>query len=289
MAKLDSTLDRMLRLAVPAVALVAAGFAVVALLDRMALDGKAAERRSLVARADQLTASALMPGSALSCLDSGAGDATETACEAQVFASAASTAAAVAYVGARLTLLTDAKALDPASADFAGARRALELDRYGIVAYVLASRDGCTVERCATFSLFADTGAIRSNMKAQVFDQYVSRHASAWNAPAPAPEPPPAAVSATPPVATPDVKSAAAEPAGGPSVAHPMSSKYTLPSAASIPAVSIMNAEPALPKAAAEAQAAQSKADARADDDVPMPPKRPQAQGALAAPPASVR
>ena len=297
MAKLDGALDMMLRLAVPAVALVAVGFAVVAVLDRMTLDGKAAERRALVARSDQFTASALMPGSALSCLDSGAGDAAETACEAAVFASASSTATAVSYVGARLTLLAEAKALDPASDSFAGTRRALELDRYGIAAYVLASRDGCTAERCASFVLFADTGALKSNMKAQVFDQYVSRHASAWNAPAPSPEPPPAAVSAAPQAATPEVKSAAVEPAGGLSVAHPLSSKYTLPSAASIPAVSIMNAEPALPKAAAEALAAQTRADvkseakpeSRADDDVPMPPKRPQGQGAVAAPPASVR
>jgi hypothetical protein len=236
-----------------------------------------------------------MPGSALSCLDSRAGDAAETACEAAVFASASSTATAVAYVGARLTLLAEAKALDPASDSFAGARRALELDRYGIAAYVLASRDGCTAERCANFVLFADTGALKSNMKAQVFDQYVSRHASAWNAPLP--EPPPAAVSAAPPAATPEVKSAAVEPPGGLSVAHPLSSKYTLPSAASIPAVSIMNAEPALPKAAAESLAAQTRADvkpeakpeSRPDDDVPMPPKRPQGQGAVAAPPASVR
>ena len=64
-------------------------------------------------------------------------------------------------------------------------------------------------------------------------------------------------------------------------VAHPVSSKYTLPSAASIPAVSIMNAEPPLPKGAAEAQAAAApKADAAPGDDVPMPPKRPQASSA---------
>jgi hypothetical protein len=161
---------------------------------------------------------------------------------------------------------------------FAAPRRAIELDRYGIAAHVLASRDLCTAERCGAFALLADTNVLKSNMKAQAFDQYVSRHTAAWNAPvaAPAPAPAPAAVSA----AEPPVK-AAAEP-----VAHPLSSKYTLPSSASIPAVSIMNAEPPLPKAAADALAAQSKADARPDaqpdarpdNAVPMPPKRPQAQ-----------
>ncbi len=296
MALGGGTLERMLRVAVPMVLVVELAIGVVAVLDRQSSDTKAGERRSLVARSDQLTASALLPGSALSCLDSGAGDATETACEVQVFASASSTAAAVAYVGARLTLLAEAKALDPASDRFAGARRALELDRYGVAAYVLTARDGCTAERCASFVLFADTGALKSNMKAQVFDQYVSRHAAAWNAPSPSPDPPPAAVSVAPP-ATPEVKAASVEPAGGVSVARPLSSKYSLPSAASIPAVSIMNAEPALPKAAAEALAAQTKADMKpeakpesaAGDDVPMPPRRPQSPREQAAPASTVR
>jgi hypothetical protein len=268
---IDVLLNRLLRLLVPAVAFVAAGLAVV---DRLAQDNSAAERRELIARGDRLTALALTPGSALACLDSGAGETAETACEAAVFASPQSTAAAVAYVGARLRLLADAKALEPLGDSFAATRRAIELDRYGIAAHVLASRDLCTAERCGAFALLADTNALKSNMKAQAFDQYVSRHTAAWNAPAPTPAP--AAVSA----AEPPVK-AAVEP-----VAHPLSSKYTLPSSASIPAVSIMNAEPPLPKAAADALAAQSKADARPDaqpdarpdNAVPMPPKRPQAQ-----------
>jgi len=55
-----------------------------------------------------------------------------------------------------------------------------------------------------------------------------------------------------------------------------VSGKYDFPSAASIPPVSIMNAEPAVPKAAAEAQAAEPKAEA--GTAVPVPQKRPQAQ-----------
>ena len=278
MAKLDGALDRLLRLLLPAAALVGAALAVVAVVDRLAQDNSAAERRELIARGDRLTALALTPGSALACLDSGTGETAETACEAAVFASPQSTAAAVAYVGARLRLLADAKALEPASDSFAATRRAIELDRYGIAAHVLASRDLCTAERCGAFALLADTNALKSNMKAQAFDQYVSRHTAAWNAPAPTPAP--AAVSAAAPAEPANPVKAAAEP-----VAHPLSSKYTLPSSASIPAVSIMNAEPPLPKAAADALAAQSKADARPDaqpdakpdNAVPMPPKRPQA------------
>jgi hypothetical protein len=278
MAKLDGTLDSLLRLLVPAVAFVAAAVAVVAVVDRLAQDNNAAERRELIARGDRLTALALTPGSALACLDSGSGETAETACEAAVFARPQSTAAAVAYVGAHLRLLADAKAFDPASDSFAATRRAIELDRYGIAAHVLASRDLCTPERCGAFALLADTNALKSNMKAQAFDQYVSRHTAAWTTPVPAAADTAAGCGAAAPgePANP-VKSAAEPPAkpAGEQVAHPLSSKYTLPSAASIPAVSIMNAEPPLPKAAARPDA---QPDARPDNAVPMPPKRPQAQ-----------
>jgi hypothetical protein len=186
--------------------------------------------------------------------------------------------------------LNEAADAQPAALkSLAASRRAVELDRYGIAAHVLASRDGCTAERCAAFAWLLDAAAIKANMKAQAFDQYVSRHAAVWNAQPPAGVP--AAVSAAPSAAEPVRSAAVTAPE---QVAHPVSSKYDLPSAASIPPVSIMNAEPPLAKAAAEAQAqaAQPKAAAKTDDDVPMPPKRPQApaaQGALAAPAATVR
>ena len=141
------------------------------------LDQRAADRRALSQRTELLNASALAPGSALACLSGGAGEAAETACEASVFASPQSTAAAVAYVGARLTLLADAQARVPAlAAMFAASRRAIELDRFGIAAHVLARRDGCTAAQCAAFAWLGDTSVLKANMKAQVFDQYVSRH-----------------------------------------------------------------------------------------------------------------
>jgi hypothetical protein len=284
---IDRTPNGLLRLLLPAAALAAAVLAVFAVLDRMELDQRAADRRALNERSEVLNASALTPGSALACLSGGAGEATETACEASVFASPQSTAAAVAYVGARLTLLADAQArVKDAAAMFAASRRAIELDRFGIAAHVLARRDGCTAAQCAAFAWLGDTSVLKANMKAQVFDQYVSRHSPAWNAPAavtpaapalsqaqPAPETQAAAV-APPTVAAPAPKPG--EPAG-----HPVSDKYDFPSAASIPPVSIMNAEPALPKAASEAQAAQPNgAEAKPSDGktVPVPQKRPQAQ-----------
>lgn len=288
MANLDGTLNGLIKLALAAAVAAGVALSVFVVVNQMTFDRDAADRRAIVQRNTELTRGAVAPGSALSCLDAGAGDTVESACEARVFADPQSTAAAVAYVGARLALLTEAADSQPAALKaLAASRRAIELDRYGIAAHVLAGRDGCTAERCPAFAMLSDTSAVKANMKAQAFDQYVSRHATAWNAPAP--EPAPAAVSAAPQPAAP-VRSAAI---AGPPVAQPMSDKYTLPSAASIPPVSIMNAEPALPKQAAEAQAqspaAAFKGEIKPEDDVPMPPKRPQAQGALAAPPPAVR
>jgi hypothetical protein len=157
-----------------------------------------------------------------------------------------------------------------------GTRRAVELDRYGFAAHVLATREGCTAEQCAAFAWLHDTAAIKANLKAQVYDQYVSRYAAAWGK-EPDKQVPVANSAAPAPVA------AAPEAPTG----VPVSSKYDFPSSASIPPVSIMNAEPPLPKAAAPktdaAKADTGKTDTNKPDgeaDVPVPPKRPQAQAA---------
>jgi hypothetical protein len=307
----ELVLNRAVRLIVPAAAVAAAALAVFAIVERLALDQRAAERSALYQRSVTLTATALAPGSPLSCLDAGAGETTEAACEAAIFGSPQSTAAAVAYVGARLTLIADAQRFASAEAagatdGFAAARRALELDRFGITAHVLKVRYGCTPERCAAFSILTDATAIKANMKAWAFDQYVSRHAAAWSAPVPVPAP--AAVSQAP-AATPaqsvsagaaSEHTASVEPHAGELVAHPLSAKYDFPSAASIPPVSIMNSEPKLPKDVAAAQASEFKADNKAmaqglqatqgaGGEIPVPPKRPQVPGGQAAPPAQLR
>jgi hypothetical protein len=226
-------------------ALVIGILAVAALIDRMRGDEQAAERRALIARDAELARAALAPGSALSCLDALAGEAVENACEKAVFADARSTAAAVAYVAARIDLLRDVAVSAKGSgllAEFSASRRALELDRFGVAAHVLASRDGCTADRCAAFGVFADTTALKSNLKAQVFDQYVARHAPEWRIPEAAPRAPAVSEGPTGPAAS---TTASAPPPPG----HvPLSDKYDFPSAASIPPVSIMNAEPPLPK-----------------------------------------
>lgn len=278
---IDRALNGLLKLAMVAAIIASGAFAALAVRDHLTLERQAAERRALMQRDAELTIGALAPGSALACLDAGAGEAIENACEARVFADPQSAASAVAYTAARLTLLADASALaqagDASAADvLAGVRRAVELDRYGIAAHVLAIRDGCTADKCAAFAWLRDATALKANLKAQVFDQYVSRYDAAWNKRAPAGVP--VAEKLPPPSAGVPVASVSEAPSN-----QPLSGKYDFPSAASIPPVSIMNSEPPLPKAAAEAQA-NAKANASAaqpqaeGDTVPVPPKRPQAQ-----------
>ena len=232
----------------------------------------AAERRALQVRQADLAARALTPGSPLACLDGDAGDVVETACEKVLFARPEITAAAVTYVTARLSLLADALSLDDAelAPTVAGLRRALELDRYGIAAHVLANRDGCNVESCLAFAWVEDPTALKANLKARAFDGYVQRYEAAWKNQS-EPEKAPA-VAGVPP--------AAADPAAEPTPGHsPVSSRYDFPSAASIPAVSIMNKEPQTPQEQQQTQEPQTPQAAQ-QPQLPVPPRRPQTQGA---------
>ena len=238
-------------------------------LDRTIWPDHAAARRALDARGAELTARALAPGSALACLDSGAGETVELACEKAVFARPEAAAAAVAYVTARLALLHDGLDLvsrgDSAYENaLAGLRRAIELDRYGIAAHVLATRDGCTPDGCPAFALLRDPSALKANLKARAFDNYVAHHAAAWTeTPAPAAAPPAVPVASAPAVPAPAASAAA--------------SRFDFPSAASIPPVSIMNAEPKeAPAQAPTASAAPGKPPAP-----PVPPRRQQNQAAV--------
>lgn len=270
-----ATLNGVVRLVLSVAAIAVAVLGVLAVLDRMALDGRTAERRALLAREAELTARAVVPGSALACLDDSAGETVGNACEKAVFVDAATTAGAVAYVGARLQLLKDAVALGDkdVTAALSATRRAIALDRYGIAAQVLAARDGCTATQCDAFALVGDAGALKSNLKARAFDQYVSRYAPAWTAP---PEP---AVSEVQPAPAPSAAASLARAPEPPATTgHPVDPRWDFPSAASIPPVSIMNAEPPLPKEGSQAPGAQPGA--AAEPAVPVPPKRPQAQAA---------
>ena len=90
---------------------------------------------------------------ALSCIDDLAGEAVLTACEKALFGSAESAAAAIAYAATRITWLTAfgdvAAANTNMTPEMQAVRRAVERDRYGLMAYVLAARDHCSPSDCA--------------------------------------------------------------------------------------------------------------------------------------------
>lgn len=276
---IDRALNGLLKLAIALAVAAGVVLSVVAVVNTFTQNAQneraAGDRRALMQRNAELSLSAMTPGSALACLDAGAGDEVEAACEARVFADPRSAAGAVAYTAARLSLLAEAQAAQPSALQIsalqamAGPRRAIELDRYGIAAHVLATRDGCTPENCAAFAFLRDTAALKANLKARVYDQYVSRYAAAWSR-----EPD----KQVPVAALPGAATVPGEPTQATGV--PVSSKYDFPSAASIPPVSIMNSEPALPKTAQPAKS-DGKADAKPDEEaVPVPPRRPQTQAA---------
>ena len=202
-------------------------------LDYSILREHAAERRALDTRSAELTARAIAPGSALACLDVIGNETVAAACEQALFASPQAVAAAVAYVDARLVLLADGLEFAARDQSYTAAlestRRALEADRFGIVAHVLASR-GCSAEDCAAFKLIPDTNRLRANLKERSFETYVVLHAASW----------PSDGTAAPVATAPAPAATPSPPAAG----TPVASKYSFPSATSIPPISIMNAEP---------------------------------------------
>jgi hypothetical protein len=203
----------------------------------------ASERQALDRRSLEMTSRALLPGSALACLDAAAGDAVEASCEKALFATPESTAAAVSYVAAQISLLVDAS--DYVRRGGAGyestiavLRHAVELDRYGIAAHVFAARDGCTADQCGPFALLTDSSKLVDNLISRRYESYVVRHAAEWppsglspvavNMPATALTPTPTAIQGQTPA-----------PSG-----KPAQNNLFFPSSSSIPPVSIMSAEP---------------------------------------------
>ena len=166
----------------------------------------------------------------LSCVDDLAGDAVLAACEKTLFGSAESVAAAVAYAASQITLLTSlgdvATASKGAGTDVLALRRALEQDRYGLVAYVLTTRDRCTPTACRAFRSLTDSRQIVVNMNERTYENLIMRYAASWNAPA---QPASGLIAALPP----------SMPTGKPTNAE-------FPTSASTPAVSIMTPEPPL-------------------------------------------
>lgn len=263
-----ATVMNVLFRAMVVIAAVSAGWIYVEYLERQE---QAATRRGLDERAAALLARAVAPGSALSCLNELAGEAVETACAKAIFASPEAVSAAVNYVTAELALLTEGSGharVDPAYAsELAPIRAALELDRFGIVAHVLARR-GCIPEKCDGLELFNDPSRVSDNLRDHTFDSLVATFTSAWNTPRAG------TAATTADVATPPLPAL-----------RPVSPQYDFPSAASIPAVNIMAPEPGT----GNGNAAQGATGAPRQATAPTPPKRPQRTPVAAARPPAQR
>ncbi len=232
------------------------------LLSWFLLDGRrgpdvADERRMLEQRADALSARAMMPGSALACLDAMAGETVESACERTLFATPEAAASAVSYVAGQIRLLAEVHRVGGSGVIGGGAfangaaplppmlvnlRRAVETDRYGLVAHVLATRYGCTADRCPAFALMRDPQRVSANLSQRTYDASIARYSAAWPATAPsptanaAPQAAPGLAGTTQPV--PGGTAAFASP-------RPPGPGVFFPSADSIPPVNIMTSEPA--------------------------------------------
>jgi hypothetical protein len=216
----------------------------------------AAARRALDERQAMLLVRALAPGSALSCLNELAGEAVEAPCEKAVFGSPEAMSSAVSYITVELALLIDgldyARSVDPAyGAELAPMRTALQLDRFGIVAHVLAGR-GCTEEKCDLANLFSDPSRLLANLQDRAFDSRVAKFAAVWNARSHAGD-------------------AGAVPPARPTTM--VSPQYDFPSSSSIPPISIMAPEPGQRRGTATNGQAPT---ALQQVTIPMPPRRPQ-------------
>ena len=220
--------------------------------DYLARRDRAAEQRALDARVFELATRAFMPGSALGCLDPLVGETMEGACEKTIFASPETTAAALSYVAAQITVLASAREHGdhPADPGMLALRRALEADRLGIVAHVLAARDGCTADQCSAFAWLEDTSRIKVHLAERPFDSRLKTYSASW--------PPPGSRA----VAT-------SVPSSTPGAAARVPNNLYFPSASSIPPVNIMTAEPT------PAQRQPQDTTGAAEAALPTPPRRP--------------
>src|SRR5215813_10978138 len=233
--------------------------------DHFARRDLEAEQRALDTRAFELATRAFMPGSALGCLDAIAGETVEGACEKALFASPEASAAAVSYVAAQLSLLASARELGPHGGTASGMlalRHALEADRFGIVAHVLATRDGCAPDQCSAFAWLGDTSRIKVNLAERPFDARIRTYAADWSAAGAR------ALASTPP-------------SPAPSAAAKAPNNLYFPSAKSIPPVNIMTPEP--PPAQRPPQDTTGAAEAA----TPTPPRRPPQTNSQTRPPSS--
>jgi hypothetical protein len=259
-AGVTASINVLFRVAIVAIA-VSAGWLY---FQRMERQEQGAELRLLDERLAALVARAVAPGSALSCLDELAGETVEAACEKAVFASPEAVSAAVAYVTAKLALLVDrndyARRAGPTSGlELAPLLAALEVDRFGIVAHVLAQRHGCTAAKCDALIWFSDRSHVLANLRDHSFNEQVAKFAAIWNN--------------SSRVA---IDGAAAEPPHPAPAPLTVSPRYDFPSSQSIPPVNIMVPEQPAPRSPPNGQAATPSGDGNPRPaTAPVPPRRP--------------
>jgi hypothetical protein len=161
-------------------------------------------------------------GSVLACLDGNFPEAILAGCEESLFTKPNNLAAAVTYTTERINLIAQAHSMGPLRPQLqtriARVKTALEQDHFGLAANVLAVQKGCTASRCDFLSLLDDANRVHQNLERQTFRNKVAQYALAKTA-----------------VATPQSMDAKSR-----TPFKPLSDKYSLPSADSIPAISIM-------------------------------------------------
>ena len=253
--------------ALTVITLLSIAVAVAATIRGFAPGGQAAAQAET--RTAQLTGQTVP---ALACIDDLAGDAVLNACGKVLFGTSDSAAAAVSYAAAQISRLTAygdlATAERTTTTELQSLRRAVEHDRYGLMAYALMARDRCTPTACPAFRALGDNHQIIANMNERTYENLITRYAASWSAPTGAAPSAAGLVAALPP----------SMPTGKPTNAE-------FPSSANTPPVSIMTPEPAKPAAAAPppARAAAAPAPKRA----PVAKRPVQIAPAPAAPPAA--
>jgi len=220
--------------------------------DYLAGRDRAADERALNARVFELATRAFMPGSTLGCLDPIVDETMEAACEKAIFGSPEATAAAMSYVAAQLVVLASAREVGDHAAErgILALRRALEADRFGLVAHVLAARDGCTADECSAFAWLGDTSRIKVHLAERPFESRLKTYSGNW------PSMGSRAVATSAPPST-------------PATAARVPNNLYFPSASSIPPVNIMTAEPP------GAQRQPQDTTGAAATAPPTPPRRP--------------
>jgi hypothetical protein len=130
---------------------------------------------------------------ALACLDGLAGESVEAACEKAVFGSADTAAAAVSYAAGQVSRVVASGGARTLTPEQQVLKRAVERDRFGLVAQVVAVRDRCIVTDCPLFRVLSDSNQIKSNMSERLYDMLVARYSSSWTSASAAPPAAPAA------------------------------------------------------------------------------------------------